>query len=88
MERKSQEPERFLVKELLQSSLTVSSKYIALALLQTSVPKGWQSSALLRNHRLLVFDENRIAHLANLHFHLDPDMGLRMINTKGELTHA
>jgi CRISPR-associated endonuclease/helicase Cas3 len=82
------EPERFLVKELLQCSLSVSSKYIALALLQTSVPKGWQGSALLRNHRLLVFDENRIAHLANLHFHLDPDLGLRMINTKGELTHA
>ena len=82
------EPELFLVKELLQSSLTLSSKYIALALLQTPVPKGWQGSALLRNHRLLVFDENRIAHLPNLHFHLDPDIGLRTMNTKGELTHA
>jgi len=66
-------------KELLRCSVGISMKSVVFKLFAEEVPKGWQSSALLRNHRVLKFDENRICEKFGHTFCLNKNLGLQII---------
>jgi CRISPR-associated endonuclease/helicase Cas3 len=51
------EPDNELTKAILNRSVTLSHKTIVFALFKKAVPKGWKRNPLLRNHRIIEFEE-------------------------------
>lgn len=79
----SRRPSPDSTRELLRCSVSISSKSVVFKLFDKEVPKGWQESALLRNHRILIFDENRRCEEAGHVFRLDGCLGLTITKQKG-----
>ena len=73
-----EKPNQLTTKKLLFNSLTVSSKSVVFKLLNESVPKGWEKSALLMRHRVLKFGANGKREMFGYEFHLDENLGLRI----------
>jgi CRISPR-associated endonuclease/helicase Cas3 len=71
-------------KEFLRCSLIISNKSVVFKFFAEEVPKGWQESALLRNHRVLKFDENRKCEKFGRIFCLDKKLGLKIIKKENE----
>jgi uncharacterized protein Usg len=74
----NQKPYLEKTKELLRYSVGVSKKSVVFELFKDEVPPGWKESALLRPHRVLKFDENRICRKFGHIFTLDKNLGLKI----------
>lgn len=77
-------PSVALARRLLLRSVPVSSKRIVFDLLRLPVPQGWQGSALLRNHRLLILDKNETCVVGKCRVRLDEELGLTIASPKEE----
>lgn len=71
-------------KRILFRSITISGYRAALPLMKMEVPRGWQKSALLRHHRILLLNAEGNAHVGNNIYRLDVRLGLIIKNAKGE----
>ncbi len=71
-------------KELLRRSLSISNKSVVFKFFAEEVPKGWQESALLRNHRVILFDENRKCEKFGHTFTLHEKLGLEITKKENE----
>jgi CRISPR-associated endonuclease/helicase Cas3 len=69
-------PDAEQIKELMNHSIPVSHKDVVKAILKNPPPVGWQKSPLLRNHRLIPFDENGVAKIGRFRLCLDKELGL------------
>ena len=65
-------------KDLLRCSLSISNKSVVFKFFAEEVPKGWHESALLRNHRVLKFDKNRMCKKFGYIFTLHEKLGLQI----------
>lgn len=74
--RRSATPSVAEAKRLLQRSLTISHPGVVRTLLEQPAPSGWTKSPLLRQHRLLAFDEQGRAIVGRYKLILDPEQGL------------
>jgi len=74
--KRSDKPAVALAKALLQRSVTITHRGVVATLLETQPPSGWVQTPLLRNYRLLVFNEQNIASVGAYTLHLDPELGL------------
>ena len=74
--KRSETPTVAQAKALLQRSVTLTHRGVVRALLETQPPSGWAKTPLLRNYRLLVFNEQNIAPAGSYKLHLDPERGL------------
>lgn len=72
------------IKELLRSSLSISNKSVVFKFFAEEVPNIWQESALLRNHRVLKFDENRNCEKFGHIFRLHERIGLQITKKENE----
>ena len=71
-------------KELLRYSLSISNKSVVFKFFKEEVPKGWKESALLRNHRILKFNENRNCEKFGHTFCLNENLGLQITKKENE----
>ncbi|WP_081752440.1 CRISPR-associated helicase/endonuclease Cas3 [Kallotenue papyrolyticum] len=74
--KRSATPNVAEAKRLLQRSVTISHPGVVMALLDQPAPSGWTKSPLLRQHRLLIFDEQGRAIVGRYKLILDPERGL------------
>lgn len=74
--KRSEKPTVALARRLLQRSVTITHPGVVAALLQTQSPSGWVQTPLLRNYRLLVFNEHNTASVGLFTLSLDPECGL------------
>ena len=74
----SKKPSLETTKELLKCSVGVSNKGVVFKFWAEEVPLGWRNSALLRNHRVVLFDENRNCEKFSYTFRLDENLGLQI----------
>ncbi|MBI4320957.1 MAG: CRISPR-associated endonuclease Cas3'' [Chloroflexi bacterium] len=63
-------------RRLLMRSVSVSDRRVVYSLLADSPPQGWRRSALLRHHRLVVFDAGGAASVGGHRLVLDQELGL------------
>jgi CRISPR-associated endonuclease/helicase Cas3 len=69
------EPDNELTKLILNRSVTLSHKTIVFGLFKKPVPKGWKRNPLLRNHRIIEF-ENGAAEVDGVQIYLDDAKGI------------
>ena len=74
----SKKPHTDLTKELLRRSVKISKKSVVFKLLAEETPSKWNESALLRHHRLMLFDENRRCVKHGHEFCLNENLGLQI----------
>jgi CRISPR-associated endonuclease/helicase Cas3 len=74
----SKKPDTDLTKELLRRSVKISKKSVVFKLLAEEIPIKWNESALLRHHRLMLFDENRRCVKHGHEFCLNENLGLQI----------
>lgn len=74
--KRSDTPTVAQAKALLQRSVTITNRAVVWALLETQPPSGWAKTPLLRNYRLLVFNEQNVALAGSHKLHLDLERGL------------
>lgn len=82
--RLDEKPHKRIVKKLLFNSLAVSNRSVVYYLFDEKVPEGWQASALLRRHRVLIFNAERECEMFGRIFKLDKGQGL-LITKKEEI---
>lgn len=74
--KRSEVPTVARAKQLLQRSVTITHPSVVRTLLEQQAPSGWAKTPLLRNYRLLVFDEQNVARVGSYTLYLDPECGL------------
>ena len=77
-------PQGFKIRELLHSSVTLSSKKILWKILEESPPPSWRRSSLLRNYRLLQLDENNSCMIGTYHLKVDHELGVMIHDSQQE----
>jgi hypothetical protein len=66
------------IRRLLQQSVSLSDRRIVFTLLDDQPPSGWQRSAHLRQHRLLLIDQSGSGVVGNFKVTLDQEQGVRV----------
>lgn len=79
------QPSMEMTKELLRRSVTLTDKRVVFTLLKEAVPRGWQKSALLRNHRPIILDDSGSAAIGKYTVRLDRELGLIIVDVSKEV---
>ncbi len=77
------EPGRDQTLYLLGRSLTLTHGSVVPLLLKQVVPRGWCKSAMLRHHRLLILNQDRIAEVGDWEIEEHPELGV-LIRVRGK----
>ena len=80
-------PQGVQIRELLRSSVTLSSKKILWKILEESPPPSWRRSSLLRNYRLLKLDENSSCTIGKYQLKVDQELGVMIGDSQQEREH-
>ena len=73
-----QEPDKELIKTLLENTVTISQKKVINTLINKPLieAKGFKKSALLRHSYVIVLDENKKCQVGEYWLTLDDELGL------------
>jgi len=77
-------PKGVQIRDLLQSSVTLSSKKIIWKILEESPPPSWRRSSLLRNYRLIKLDEAGACTIGKYELKVDPELGVLIHDSQQE----
>jgi CRISPR-associated endonuclease/helicase Cas3 len=65
--------------QLLTRSVSISDRRIVFDLMATPVPQGWRLSPLLRNHRVLILDQDDGVEIGRHYLEVNEEIGLNVV---------